>query len=36
MKILSKNFLVNFNGDILNIHPSILPSLKGLNTHKEF
>ena len=35
MKVLSKKFLVNFNGDILNIHPSILPSLKGLNTHKR-
>ena len=35
MKVLSKKFLVNFKGDILNIHPSILPSLKGLNTHQD-
>ncbi len=35
MKVLSQKFLSNFKGDILNIHPSILPSLKGLNTHKR-
>ena len=33
MKILSKNFLKKFNGKILNIHPSLLPKYKGLNTH---
>ena len=33
MKILSKNFIRNFNGKILNIHPSLLPKFKGLNTH---
>ncbi len=33
MKILSKNFIRNFNGKILNIHPSLLPKYKGLNTH---
>ena len=32
MKILSKNFIKNFNGYILNIHPSLLPKFKGLNT----
>ena len=35
MKILSKNFIKNFNGKILNIHPSLLPKYKGLNTHKK-
>ena len=35
MKILSKNFIKNFNGIILNIHPSLLPKYKGLNTHKR-
>ena len=35
MRILSKNFLQNFKGKILNIHPSILPSIRGLNTHKR-
>ena len=33
MKILSKNFIKRFNGKILNIHPSLLPKYKGLNTH---
>ena len=33
MKILSKSFIRNFKGKILNIHPSLLPKYKGLNTH---
>ena len=35
MKILSKSFIENFKGKILNIHPSLLPKYKGLNTHKR-
>ena len=35
MKILSIDFIKNFNGKILNIHPSLLPKYKGLNTHKK-
>ena len=35
MKILSKNFIKNFQGKILNIHPSLLPKYKGLNTHER-
>ena len=35
MKILSKNFLNKFKGKILNIHPSLLPKYKGLNTHQR-
>ena len=35
MKILSENFIKKFNGKILNIHPSLLPKYKGLNTHKR-
>ena len=35
MKILSNNFIKNFNKPILNIHPSLLPKYKGLNTHKR-
>ncbi len=35
MKILSKNFIRKFNGKILNIHPSLLPKYKGLNTHQR-
>ena len=35
MKILSGNFIDRFNGNILNIHPSLLPKYKGLNTHER-
>ena len=35
MKILSKNFIRNFGYKIINIHPSLLPKFKGLNTHKR-
>jgi len=35
MKILSKNFIRKFNGKIVNIHPSLLPKFKGLNTHRR-
>ena len=35
MKILSKSFINNFKGKILNIHPSLLPKYKGLNTHER-
>ena len=35
MRILSKNFIQSFKGQILNIHPSLLPKYKGLNTHER-
>tara|TARA_B110001454_G_scaffold4824_1_gene4502 strand:+ start:4 stop:582 length:579 start_codon:yes stop_codon:yes gene_type:complete len=35
MKILSKKFIKKFKGKIINIHPSLLPKYKGLNTHKK-
>ena len=35
MKVLSKNFINSFDGKILNIHPSLLPKYKGLNTHER-
>ncbi len=35
MKILSKDFIKKFRGKILNIHPSLLPKYKGLNTHQR-
>ena len=35
MKILSKKFIKRFKGKILNIHPSLLPKYKGLNTHQR-
>ena len=35
MKILSGNFIKKYNGKIMNIHPSLLPKYKGLNTHEK-
>ena len=35
MKILNINFCNIFAGRILNIHPSLLPKYKGLNTHQR-
>ena len=35
MKILSKYFIEKFDGKIINIHPSLLPKYKGLNTHSR-
>ena len=35
MRILSQNFIKRVGIPILNIHPSLLPKLKGLNTHER-
>ena len=35
MKILSADFISKYFGKILNIHPSLLPKFKGLNTHQR-
>ena len=35
MKILSKEFIKRFKGKIINIHPSLLPKYKGLDTHNR-
>ncbi len=35
MKILNKNFINRFNKKIVNIHPSLLPKYKGLNTFQR-
>jgi len=33
MSVLSRTFIERFDGRIINIHPSLLPDYKGLNTH---
>ena len=33
--LISKTFIDKFRGKIINIHPSLLPNYKGLNTHKR-
>ena len=33
MRILSSGFVQRFEGRLLNIHPSLLPAYKGLDTH---
>ena len=35
MKILSASFIKRYRGKIINIHPSLLPKYKGLNTHQK-
>ena len=35
MKILSNFFIKKFGSKIINIHPSLLPRYKGLNTHER-
>ena len=35
MKILKKSFINKFNGKIINIHPSLLPKFKGLDTFNK-
>ena len=35
MKILSGSFIKKFYKTILNVHPSLLPKYKGLNTHNR-
>jgi len=35
MRILPSYFIKSFNGKIINIHPSLLPKYKGLNTHEK-
>ena len=35
MRVLSKEFVDKFRGKIINIHPSLLPRYKGLNTHEK-
>ncbi|MDA9710058.1 phosphoribosylglycinamide formyltransferase [Candidatus Pelagibacter sp.] len=35
MRILTSSFIKKFRGEIINIHPSLLPKYKGLNTHQR-
>ena len=35
MKIISNRFIKNFGKKIINIHPSLLPKFKGLNTFER-
>ena len=35
MKVLSNSFIKTFGYKIINIHPSLLPKYKGLNTHRR-
>ena len=35
MKIISKDFLSKYTNEIINIHPSLLPKFKGLNTFER-
>ena len=35
MKVISKKFLTSYGKMVINIHPSLLPKFKGLNTFKR-
>ena len=35
MRILSENFVNHYIGRMINIHPSLLPKYRGLNTHQR-
>ena len=35
IKVLSNNFIKSFHHKIINIHPSLLPKYKGLDTHER-
>ena len=35
MRILSDTFVNNWRDRLINVHPSLLPSFKGLNTHER-
>lgn len=35
MRILSRKFVQKFHRRLINIHPSLLPNYKGLNTHQR-
>jgi phosphoribosylglycinamide formyltransferase-1 len=35
MRILTEEFIAQFSGRIMNIHPSLLPAFPGLDTHRR-
>lgn len=35
MRVLTPNFVTRYSGQIINIHPSLLPTYKGLHTHQR-
>jgi phosphoribosylglycinamide formyltransferase-1 len=35
MRVLSPSFVERWRGRMLNIHPSLLPNLRGLNSHER-
>ena len=35
MRVLTPNFVMRYSGQIINIHPSLLPAYKGLHTHQR-
>ncbi|PJE80709.1 Phosphoribosylglycinamide formyltransferase [invertebrate metagenome] len=35
MRILTSSFVSHYRGQLINIHPSLLPAYKGINTHQR-
>ncbi|TFG05954.1 MAG: phosphoribosylglycinamide formyltransferase [Promethearchaeota archaeon] len=35
MRFVSKMFIEHFKGNVMNIHPSLLPSFKGMHAHRD-
>ena len=35
MRFVSKYFIDAFNGNVMNIHPALLPSFKGMHAHED-
>jgi len=35
MRFVSQQFIEAFNGNVMNIHPALLPSFKGMHAHDE-